>query len=300
MNQSLFSTLIIRSIWLTSIVGALTGIALADQTKDQVAEKSAEAVTGKFVSDGAKFDLEKVGLSIVPPAGWEVITSSPSLSLIMQEPAAEKIEYNKPIFQRNITVAAVHQPAPIDEQRAIKLREELMATFGKDGVVKDYQVTEHKFFNYRAKNDGLLIFAQFSSGEFQMTQIHVLVSGSERQFLMTYTDLAERFSAVESYEKAWNSMMSLEVSGLAPQRYADLKIAAAVAGSLILLFGALMFFRRRKSYMDDADEAVYSDEPVTQSEAWNLSTTSTFSSISKPANEKTSAKGEGFSFVTGF
>jgi hypothetical protein len=95
-------------------------------------------------------------------------------------------------------------------------------------------------------------------------------------------------------------MMSLEVSGLAPQRYADLKIAAAVAGSLILLFGALMFFRRRKSYMDDADEAVYRDEPVTQTEAWNLSTTSTFSSISKPANEKTSAKGEGFSFVTGF
>jgi hypothetical protein len=215
------------------------------------------ATPGKMLASGGSIEIKKLGVTITPPAGWEVITNAPNISLIMQEPADTKVVYDKPIYQRNITLAAAHAPEPIDEKRAIKLREQLMAKFGKDGMVKDFRIIEHRFFDYKGTKDGLLVFTQFETGEFPMMQMHMLVSGDSKQFLLSYTDLQERFSDQTSYDKAWATMTSINVTGVAPRRYERIGVVVGLAAMLIIsmiCFFSIRSRRERASFEIGADE----------------------------------------------
>jgi hypothetical protein len=211
------------------------------------------------------------GVNIKVPQGWEVAPGTAGVSLLLQEPApdmqaiekqAAKTGKPQTTFRRNITVAAIHQPSPIDEQRATELRTELASRFGQGSSVKEFQVTEHKFFNYRGKNDGLVAYTSMLLSDVPVMQMHILVSGAEKQYLLTYTDLAESLTnpANPSFEAAWNSMVSIEVEGAAPQRIDYLKIAQATGGGLGLLIVAFIGFRllRRSNPIRDA-EALYGE-----------------------------------------
>lgn len=210
---------------------------------------------GPVIADGSQINVETLGLKMSPPKGWEVFTNTGSLSLMMQEPKVEvpaKLkDYSKPTFQRNITVAAIHHPSAIDERRALELEEDLKRTFSKDTMVTDFQVLEHKFFNYKGTNDGLVVYTQLNLREFKMMQMHVLVSGDSKQFLLTYTDLAEEFAKQNAtYNAAWNAMVSVEVSGLAPKRFEKAIRYGSIGGGVFILF-AVMFFMFRRSTMRD-------------------------------------------------
>lgn len=230
-----------------------------EASEANVAGESAEtsdatsSVPTTLVSDGSSFEINDLGMKINPPTGWEIITNTGSVSLLLQEPKGP-VEYDKTMYQRNITVAASHRASPIDEKRADDLKSQLQASFGKDTSASDFQVLEHKFFDYRGKNDGLLVYSSLKIGEEPMMQMHILVSGGEKQFLLTYTDMASRFNdqVDKGFETAWNSMVSIEVSGQAPHRIEGYYKYFALAGGIGFL-GLTLFLLRRKAAKQDFD-----------------------------------------------
>lgn len=220
------------------------------------AAAATEAEASKsFVADGQPMVIESLGVSITPPAGWNVDTGG-SLSVVMSEPRDPNPSYDKPKYQRNITVAAMHRASPIDEMRATEIKEHLTKQFTADSTVSNFTIVEHKFFNYRGANDGLLVYSSLNIGEYPMMQMHVLVSGQQNQFLMSYTDLAERFSDATkqgAFDQAWNTMVSIEVAGPTPSRQDEyMRYGAIGAGALFLLLVVLLLKRRasKKSYDD--------------------------------------------------
>lgn len=230
-----------------------------------------------IIGDGTALQIQELGISITPPVGWEVLQKSSGMSLVMQEQRVEqkKPDYSKPIYQRNITVAAMHAASPIDEKRAEQLKADLMKAFSGDGIVKEYQIIEHKFFNYRGENDGLLVYASMNLGEFRMMQMNVLVSGAEKQFLMTYTDLADSFAAGgAAYDAAWNSMFSMNVTGNPPARYEDLIRYGALSAGIFFLFAIVTIIRRRSAKIDLSDV-----EENMHNESWSPEETSLISTM---------------------
>jgi len=211
-----------------------------------------------FTSNGTPVQIESLGISITPPTGWEVTENGGSLSLVMREPGDPRPSYDQPKYQRNITVAAINHASPIDEKRAQELQNELIKSFGSDASVSNFQIIEHRFFNYRGTNDGLLVYSSLDIGGFPMMQMHVLVSGQDKQFLMTYTDLASRFTDSAkggAFDTAWQSMASIDVTGSAPAR-PNPYVRYGVPSLVVLLLGlAGLLFKRRKGKADYAGEA---------------------------------------------
>lgn len=255
----------------TDLATELPSETKSEKLEAERAEAAATTVASQtFKSDGGAVSLENLGVTITPPAGWEVSTNTGSLSVVMSEPRQEAPAYEKPKYQRNITVAAMHQASPIDEKRATELKADMMKTFGADPLVSNFQIIEHKFFNYRGKNDGLLVYSSLNIGDYPMMQMHVLVSGQAKQFLLTYTDMADRFSDQKdgSYEAAWNSIVSVEVTGASPNRYEAYMRYGAGAGGFLMLCIALLLIRRRATRVDygsEADSMIEEDDGMTAS-----------------------------------
>jgi len=251
-------------------------------TGQEVAQDS--QASQKFISDGGVVENQRLGIRITPPKGWEVINNAGALSMIIQEPKVELEEknkdYSKPTFQRHITVAAIHHASPIDEMRAEELKKELNATFGKDPLVTDFKVLEHKFFNYRGENDGLIVYTQMNLREFQMMQMHILVSGDAKQFLLSYSDLATEFSKQPNagYDSAWSSMVSLEVQGLAPKRFEKYQRYGVIGGGFLMLIMTMGILRRRsakRNYLEESDDIATSES----SARWNKEDSSMISTM---------------------
>ena len=226
----------------------------------------ADAATapGNFTSDGAPMTLSELGIVINPPKGWQVATQTGSLSVVMREPAAANVAPGQTKYQRNITIAAIHKASPIDEKRAEQLKAELIRSFGSDSSVSDFKIMEHKFFNYHGSNDGLLVYSSLNIREFSMMQMHVLVSGQDKQFLMTYTDLANQFGTEKdpSFAAAWDSMVSIQVNGQAPSRidqYKPYAVTGASAFGLLLLGWILRRRAGNVDYKGAADEMIDSE-----------------------------------------
>lgn len=218
--------------------------------------KKNEPIEVSTYSDGRVLEFSDLGMQITPPVGWEILRNSGGVSLILKEPQAP-VEAGKTSFPRNITVATMHRSSPIDEQRAQELKEQLKANFSKDSLVTEYHVIEHKFFDYRAKNDGLLVYSSLKISEKPMMQMHVLVSGGDNQFLLTYTDLASRFNdqADKGFETAWKTMTSITVSGATPKRIESYYKYFALGGGLGFVGMVLMFLRRKAGKRDFDGEA---------------------------------------------
>ena len=213
------------------------------------------------------FGAETPDIKITAPAGWEVTQGMAGASLVMQEPqadmgaiekAAAKTGQVQTTFRRNITVAAIRKGSPIDEQRATGLKAELEKRFGQSAGVRDYQVTEHKFFNYRGKNDGLVMYSSLVLSNVPVMQMHILVSGAEKQYLLTYTDLASSITNANNpaFEAAWNSMVSVEVEGATPQRFGEKEMAmAGSAGGIVILLAYLVIRRFTRAGRNPVREA---------------------------------------------
>lgn len=239
-----------------SILLATTAVAT-----NEAAPAVQEATPSQFISDGSVVRFDQDRASLVPIPGWQVEPKGAGMALVMKEvitadPNAP-VDYSKPLFARNISVLTLNHPSPIDESRAASFQEEYMSLATRDGVMKDLQITSHKFFNYKGENDGLVFFAQHTANGFQMMQMMILISGEEKQYLLTFTDLASQFANPESYDAAWKSMTSILVPGVAPKRYMkEMKISGAVAGGLALIilpfgFARLSSQRRIRKMIDE-------------------------------------------------
>lgn len=203
--------------------------------------------TEPLISNGNAVLVEDLGVQITPIAGWEVSHNKMGMSLVIQAPKATEVVYDKVTYRPNLTVVAIHDPTPIDELAAKDLKKKLAESIAKGaGVTQVVMDENHRFFDYRNKNDGLVIYSSFTFGEAEMQQIHVIVSGEEKQFHLTYTDLASELQKDEVFNAAWSIMSSIEVTGDAPIRFEQLKILGAAALLSMLLFGFLLTFRKRR------------------------------------------------------
>lgn len=214
------------------------------------ATAGAEVVPTSFVSDGAVFKFDQDRASLAPIKGWMVEPKSSGMALVMKEvlaPVADaQKDYTQPTFARNITVMTINEASPIDDERAASFKEDFLKMASKQGSLRDLQFTSQKFFNFKGENDGLVFFTQHTSNGFVMMQMHVLVSGESKQYLLTYNDLASRFSTPETYDAAWKTMTSIEVQGVAPKRYVrEMRIGGSILGGLLLLVLPFSFARMR-------------------------------------------------------
>lgn len=217
----------------------------------QEAPSTTPAEPATFVSDGTPYTDHEIGLTITPPAGWEIQKKSLGMSLIMEEPKQDttKLKAGETIYQRNITVLTLRGGMPIDEKEASVLKEKLAKDFGGAPGVQDFRVLdEHKFFDFKGKNDGLIIYTTFNSQGTPMAQMHVAVSGAEKGFLMTYTDVASQFEKNEAaFSAAWKTMASAEVMGEAPVRYAEYKRYGLIGVGFLMAMSVLLFMRRKNA-----------------------------------------------------
>ena len=228
---------------------SFASVALSEEAAGVAAPTQAQAAPANFVSDGSSFKFDQGRASISPIKGWMVEPNGSGVSVVMKEvlppaPAGAHKDYSQPIFARNITVMTINEGSPIDEQRAAEFKENFLKMAAKQGSMPDLQFTSQKFFNFKGENDGLVFFTQHTSNGFTMMQMHVLVSGESRQYLMTYNDLASRFSNQETYDQAWKTMTSIDVQGVPPVRYMrEAKIGGSIFAGFLLLVLPFSFAR---------------------------------------------------------
>lgn len=227
--------------------------------------QSAEQQSAIRLSDGSPVRVAEDAVSISPPVGWEILPNHMGKSLVLQSPkqiSDDAADVNKDgkleqlsevIFQPNITIAVRHEAVPIDQYQAESLQRSLKEAFG---AKNDSFVTspDYKFFDFKGKKDGLISYSFLELNGFPMTQMHVLVSGSNKSVLLTYTDLSEGFE--QRMEAIWPNISSIQVEGLAPSRL-DAYRSWAIAGGagLIFILGGLWLRRRRyKNFLADLSE----------------------------------------------
>ncbi len=221
--------------------------------------------TAMKIADGRPWNVSEYGMNLTPPNGWQILPNYRGKTLVLQPvPKQEKIkDYSKPIYNRNITVAVMHQGRPIDEAEALTLRTKLELDFGQAPGVTEFQILEHRFIDYRQKADGILIYTSFRLNGFPMSQMHIFLSGSKNSALLTYTDLADAFQANdEAMGLAWNAMLSTELNGVAPRRYEDVIYIASGLGLFFVASCLVLILRRRSAHRryEGAEEDLYRDD----------------------------------------
>ena len=280
------------------VISGLWGFASIAISEEVAAQAGAPAPSQDEISNGSVMDLGD-GLSIAPISGWKIERKSMGMSLVMKEvlpPQTGEIDYSKPIFARNLTVMTLPEARPIDGAAVDEVKALISKMIARDSSLKDFTFTDQKFFDYKGKNDGLILFSQLMVNNFQMMQMQIVVSGENKSYLMTYSDLASNFSNPASYDAAWKSMMSISVPGVAPQRFEkEIMIGGSVAAALLAIIVPFMLLRwisaRRIRKMADELQhdwdhgAVKSDADYDLSDIHNLDAT-------RPARKKVSKKKE--------
>ena len=202
--------------------------------------------SGEEVSNGAPITLDN-GLSITPIAGWKIERKSLGMGLVMKEvlpQQSQSVDYSKPTFAKNITLTTLPEARPIDQIAIEEIKTEISKMFARDPSLRDFTFTDQKLFDYKGKNDGIVLFSQLTVNNFQMMQMQIVVSGEKKSYLMTYSDLAANFANPAAYDAAWKSMTSLTVPGVGPKRFEkEMLIGGTLAGSLLALILPFMFAR---------------------------------------------------------
>ncbi len=227
------------------------------------AEPAGEGLSDKIeVSNGSRISLSP-DVSIAPIAGWQVERQSLGMSLVMKEILPEQrapIDYSKPLFQRNISMITVNKPKYIDSDSIAEIKSDITKMIARDPSLKDFTFTDAKLFDYKNKNDGVVLFSQLSANNYSMMLMHVVVSGDQKSYMLTYTDLAANFSNPTHFDAAWKSMTSINVTGTPPKRYEREAITAGLAGGgilAILLPFAVIRWRNSRKIRKLADELQY-------------------------------------------
>jgi hypothetical protein len=133
---------------------------------------------------------------------------------------------------------------PIDQIAIEEIKTDISKMIARDPSLRDFTFTDQKLFDYKGKNDGIVLFSQLTVNNFQMMQMQIVVSGEKKSYLMTYSDLAANFANPAAYDAAWKAMTSLTVPGVGPKRFAkEILMGGTLAGSLMALIVPFMFVR---------------------------------------------------------
>jgi hypothetical protein len=207
---------------------------------------SVEAEVTDEISNGTVINLDD-DVSLSPIAGWKIDRKASGMSLVMKEvlPApVGAIDYSKPIFARNITVMTLPSARPMDSASVEEVKADISKMISRQGALTDFRFTDVKSFDYKGKNDGLVLYSQLTVNKFSMMQMQIVISGEKNAYLLTYSDLAANFANPATYDAAWKSMTSITVDGVAPVRYEkEVTTGITVFAGMVVLFAPLLFLR---------------------------------------------------------
>lgn len=198
------------------------------------------------ISDGSRVDISKKGFSITPPIGWEIHRNFPGTSLLLQIPYSKQMEY-----QRTIQIMTFNGPKYIDEITATEFEELIIRKFSKaSSSIQNYRIRNHLMTKMEDGREAILFYCEFELNGRNMMQAHILTSSNKLHYLSTFTDIVEHFEGDEENEiltQAWESMISLKLSGPTLSRHSFTKklIFAGIAFLLIMLL--LLVYRKKKA-----------------------------------------------------
>jgi hypothetical protein len=272
------------AVSLTSLIG-WNQVAVAQNSRtaiDQSVQLS-EPVPTRFISDGSRLVFEQIGLNFTPIEGWEVIRQGGAMTLVMQEldRSLVKADAQRVRFQRNFTIVTKHKALPIDQQAISDFEEMLKAKMAQNSMVTDFQVLENRVFNHQGLRDGILVYSSMKLGEFSIMQAHTLISGSNNHFILSYSDLAERFTSdQETFQKIWTAINTVKIVGKSKHRYFDVVVIGGSSIVLLILFVLINFVRkwRASRIYSEVANSVYDDKTggphvsITQSGVWAFDT----------------------------
>lgn len=214
-------------------------------------------------SNGERIFVEDREFSIVPPVGWNVYRDYQGAMLYMEPPKEEG-----QLYQRSIRIMAFNEPVYVDELTFQSFAEKIVENFSKaSNSIVDYRIRNQTAIEYSGDRKAGLYYTEFLLAEVPLMQMHILVSSENFHFVMTYTDLMEKFEADSSPEldEAYASLVSAELSGDPPTRNDSLFHLLIGVGSLITLvvmIKLMMMWRVKRiaSRLEDLDEAYDTQE----------------------------------------
>jgi hypothetical protein len=216
-----------------------------------VAISATEDSRSEEIADGSNIELTP-GLSLTPIKGWLLERKAAGMTLVMKEVTptngATPTDYSKPIFARNISLMTLSKARPIDAKSIDELKLEISKMIIRDSYLSDFAFTEAKLFDYKEKNDGVVLFSQLTVNNYQMMQMQIVVSGGDKSYLLTYSDLASNFANPATFDAAWKSMTSVTVPGTAPKRYhQEMLLGGALSGGFLALVVPFFLIRWRST-----------------------------------------------------
>jgi hypothetical protein len=236
---------------ITGLCG-FAAVAISAEEQSAVAASAADsALPQEEISNGSLITLDG-GVAIAPIPGWRIERKAMGMGLVMKEVLPEQkganIDYSTPIFARNITLTTLPEARYMDEQGVEEAKADIAKMIARDPSLKDFTITEAKSFDYKSKNDGVVIFSQLTVNNYQMMQMQVIVSGDKKAYLLTYSDIATNFANPASYDAAWKSMTSIVVPGEAPKRFEkEIFVGGSLAATLLALVVPFFLARRMSS-----------------------------------------------------
>ncbi|MBF0441575.1 MAG: hypothetical protein HQK54_06695 [Oligoflexales bacterium] len=212
-------------IFLTVSLSAFAGAPPIVQSSGAASPSSSQspAVNAKSdpqpvtISNGTRIFLKEKGMSIIPPAGWEVHYNEGGQTLLFQVP------YSENQYQRTIKVLYAREPLTIDSYTMDKFAEIILDKGSKrsSGII-GYQLLNKEIITMANGSKGLLYYTSFALGSTPMMELHIVVSSADGHFLMTYTDVDANFKSEDGkkfLDVAYESMTSIELSTPPPSRF---------------------------------------------------------------------------------
>lgn len=141
--------------------------------------------------------------------------------------------------------------------------------------VQNYDTVEPEYVTLENGQEALLLYSTFSLEGEEMMHMHLILSGDDQHFLVTYTDFHRNLSGdnSESFQMAWSIMSKLSVpytEGVG--RHEQTIYAAVIAGSFVLSLVLFFYIRRRLSASSigsfDAEEADEIDDELDKDDEW--------------------------------
>ncbi|MFK7872746.1 MAG: hypothetical protein AB8C84_06175 [Oligoflexales bacterium] len=219
-----------------------------------------------IISDGSVLHIEDKEFKVTPPIGWEVHNSDGRSGLLLQKPFVEGMKY-----QPNIRVMTFQEPKYIDDYTADQFEETLIERFSKSSSsIQNYIVRNNQMVNMADGREAILYYTQFTFDKTELMQAHLLISGVERHYLISYTDLTENFeentqSEGSPLQKAWSSITSVTLESDGPTRFQSPRSLLITTILIIFILCFTWFIRRRKAInkyqkIDDDDDDDDDDE----------------------------------------
>jgi hypothetical protein len=212
-----------------------------------VAFTASPSLASRVISDGSRITVKERGFSIVPPKGWEIITNSGKSSLILQPVFEKSMKY-----QRTLQVSVFSGAIDTTEMDSEKFGETIVAKYAEAMTgIENYRVRNFVPVNLKDGNSAVLYYTEFTLDGKNLMHGHLVVSSKTKNYLVTFTDLAENFEADDpqkgNLSAAWDTMVSFQVDEYSTFRLDPSAKAGIAAGVVVMLIGV---FWARKAKRD--------------------------------------------------